>query len=165
MTNRLALVLAAVVVLAGCRARQITKLERDEAANVTSEAEFAVTMKDWSRAEGLYAKAAELCPDQGETWVRLGVVRVRLHNSDGARGAYKSAIAAFKDDFKRDPANTASVIRCASVLVILGRVDEARSLVDKAYAKNPDDRRLRDFVQMKGVDRIVADPGLKAVSP
>jgi len=165
MTNRLALVLAAAVVLAGCRAREITKLERDEAANVTSEAEFAVTMKDWSRAEGLYAKAAALCPDQGETWVRLGVARVRLHNSDGARQAYKSALSAFKDDFKRDPAGTASVIRCASILVILGRVDEARSLVDKAYAKNPDDRRLREFVQMKGVDRIVADPGLKSVSP
>jgi Flp pilus assembly protein TadD len=165
MTNRVALVLAAAVVLAGCRARQITKLERDEAANVTSEAEFAVTMKDWARAEGLYAKAGALCPDQGETWVRLGVVRVQLHDSGGAREAYKSAVSAFKDDSKRDPANTASVIRCASVLVILGRVDEARSLVDKAYARNPDDRRLRDFVQMKGVDRLVADPGLKAVSP
>jgi Flp pilus assembly protein TadD len=165
MTNRLALVLAAGVVLAGCRAREITKLERDEAANVVSEAEFAVTMKDWARAEGLFAKAAALCPDEGENWVRLGIVRVRLHNSDGARDAYKSAVSAFEDEFKRDPAKTASVIRAASVLVILGRVDEARSLVDKAYAKNPDDRRLRDFVQMKGVDRIVADPGLKAVSP
>jgi Flp pilus assembly protein TadD len=165
MTNRLALVLAAAVVLAGCRQREITKLERDEAANVISEAAFAVTMKDWARAEGLYTKAAALCPDQGETWVRLGVIRVRLHNSDGAREAYKSALAAFKDDFKRDPANTASVIRGASVLVILGRADEARSMVDKAYAKYPDDRRLRDFVQMKGVDKIIADPGLKAVSP
>jgi tetratricopeptide (TPR) repeat protein len=165
MTNRLALVLAAAVVLAGCRAREITKLERDESANFVSEAEFAVTMKEWDRAEGLYAKAAALCPDQGETWVRLGVVRVRLHNSDGARNAYKSALSAFEDEFKRDPAKTASVIRSASVLVILGRVDEARSLVDKAYAKHPDDRRLKDFVEMKGVDRMVADPGLKAVSP
>lgn len=165
MTTRVALVLAAAVVISGCRQREITKLERDEAANIRSEAEFAVTMKDWVRAEGLYAKAAALCPDTGETWVRLGVVRIRLHNSDGAREAYKSALTAFKDDFKRDPANTASAIRSASVLVILGRVDEARSLVDKAYARNPDDRRLRDFVQMKGVDKLVADPGLKAVSP
>lgn len=165
MTKHVALVLAAVVVLGGCRPRTITKLERDEAANVISEAEFAVTIKDWSRAEGLYAKAAALCPDQGETWVRLGVVRVHLHNPDGARAAYKSALSAFEEDFKRDPANTASVIRGASVLVILGRADEARSMVDKAYAKYPDDRRLRSFVEMKGVDRIVADPGLKEVSP
>ena len=165
MTPRQALVLAAAVALAGCRAKEITSIDRKEAANIVSEAEFAVTIKDWSRAEGLYSKAAGLCPDDGETWVGLGVVRMRLHNPAGARDAYKSGLSAYEDDIKRDPANTASVIRCASVLVILGRADEARSLVDKAYAKNPDDRRLRDFVQMKGVDRIVADPGLKAVSP
>jgi Flp pilus assembly protein TadD len=165
MTKRVALVLAAVVVLGGCRPRAITKLERDEAANVISEAEFAVTIKDWVRAEGLYAKAAELCPDQGETWVRLGVVRVHLRDPDGARAAYKSALSDFEDDFKRDPSNTSSVIRGASVLVILGRTEEARSMVDKAYAKYPDDRRLRTFVEMKGVDRIVADPGLKEISP
>jgi len=165
MTRRLALVLAAGVVLAGCRAREITKLERDEAANVVSEAEFALTMKDWPRAEGLYAKAVALTPDQGETWVRLGVVRVRLKNPGGAKDAYKSAVSAFEDDYNKHPENTGSVIREATVLVILGRVDEARSVVDKAYAKSPDDRRLRSFVEMKGVDKIIADPGLKEITP
>jgi len=165
MIHRLALVLAAVVVLAGCRAREITKHDRDEAANIVSEAEFALTMKDWPRAEGLYAKAAALTPDQGETWVRLGVVRVRLKNPGGAKDAYKSALSAFEDDFKKHPEKTGSVIRSATVLVILGRMDEARSLVDKAYAKNPDDRRLKTFVEMKGLDKIVADPGLKEITP
>jgi Flp pilus assembly protein TadD len=165
MTPRLALVLAAAVLLAGCHKREITKLERDEAASDVSEAEFDVTMKDWGSADALYAKATALCPDQGETWVRLAIVRVHLHNSDGARDAYKSALSAFEDDFKLDPANSASLIRGATVLVILGRADEARSLIDKAYAKNPDDHRLRNFVEMKGVDRIVADPGLKEVTP
>ncbi len=165
MTHRLALVLAAAVVLAGCRPREITKLERDEAANIVSEAEFAVTLKDWPRAEGLYTKATKLCPDAGETWVRLGVVRVHLHNSSGARDAYKSALAAFKDDFKRDPTNSPSVVRAATVLVILGRADDARSLAQKASSDHPDDRRLRNFVEMKGVDKIVADPSLKDVSP
>ena len=165
MIHRLALVLAAVAVLAGCRAREITKLQRDEAANVVSEAEFALTMKDWPRAEGLYAKATALTPDQGETWVRLGVVRVRMKNPSGAKDAYKSALAAFEDDFKRHPDRTASVIRSATILVILGREAEARSVVDKAYAKSPDDRRLRSFIEMKGVDKIIADPGLKEITP
>lgn len=165
MIHRLALVLAAGVVLSGCRAKEITKLERDEAANVVSEAEFALTMKDWPRAEGLYAKAAALTPDQGETWVRLGVVRVRMNNPGGAKDAYKSALSAFEDDYKLHPERTGSVIREATVLVILGRVDEARSVVDKAYAKSPDDRRLRSFVEMKGVDKIIADPGLKEITP
>jgi Flp pilus assembly protein TadD len=140
-------------------------MDRKEAANVVSEAEFAVTMRDWSRAEGLYAKAAGLCPDEGETWVGLGVARMRLHKPDGARAAYKSALSAYADDIRHDPSNSIPVIRSASVLVILGRVDDARSLVEKAYAKNPTDQRLRGFVQIKGVDKMAADPGLKAISP
>jgi tetratricopeptide (TPR) repeat protein len=165
MTSRLALVLAAAIALAGCRAKEISSTDRKEAANVLSEAEFAVTLKDWPRAEGLYAKAAALCPDQGESWVALGVVRMRMHNPGGAKDAYKSALSAYSDDIKRDPANTFSVIRSASVLVILGRLDDARSLIDRAYAKYPDDRRLKDFVELKALDKIAADPGLKEVSP
>lgn len=165
MTLRLVLVLAAAAALAGCRAKEISSIDRKEAANIVSEAEFAVTVKDWARAEGLYAKAAALCPDQGETWVGLGVARMRLHNSAGAREAYKSALSAYSDQMKRDPTDTVSVIRSASLLVILGRTDDARALVAKAYASNPEDRRLRNFVEIKGVDRIAADPGLKEVSP
>jgi Flp pilus assembly protein TadD len=165
MTLRLALVLAVSVVLGGCRAREISSIDRKEAANIISEAEFAVTIKDWTRAEGLYAKAVALCPDQGETWAGLGVVRMRLHNPSGARDAYKSALEAYRDDTKREPSNTIPVIRSASVLILLGRTDEARSLVADAYARNPDDRRLKNFVEMKGIDKIAADPGLKEVSP
>jgi Flp pilus assembly protein TadD len=165
MTRRLALAAAVTVAFFGCRAKEISSIDRKEAANIASEAEFAVTMKDWSRAEGLYAKAANLCPDQGETWIALGVVRMRLRNPGGARDAYKSALSAFDQDTRRDPTDTTPVIRSASVLVILGRTEEARVLVDKAYAKNPDDRRLRAFVEAKGVDRVASDPGLKEVSP
>jgi tetratricopeptide (TPR) repeat protein len=165
MTIRLALVLAGAAAFAGCSARQISSIDRKESANVISEAQFAVALKDWNRAEGLYQKAAGLCPDQGETWVGLGVVRMRLHNPSGARDAYKSALSAYADDVKRDSTNTIPVIRCASVMVILGRTDEARAMVDKALARNPGDRRLRNFVEMKGVDKIAADPGLKDVSP
>jgi Flp pilus assembly protein TadD len=165
MTLRLPLVLAAVVLIAGCRQRESTTLERQEAANVISEAEFAVTMKEWPRAEGLYVHATELCPDQGQTWIGLGVVRMRQHNPDGAKSAYKSALSAYKEEFRRNPANTGLVASVASVMVILGRADDARAFVEKARANNPDDRFLRNFVEMKGVDKIIADPGVKEVSP
>jgi Flp pilus assembly protein TadD len=165
MSSRLALVLAAAVLFSACRAKEITSLDRKEAANIVSEAEFAATLKDWNRAEGLYVKAAALCPDEGGTWVALGVVRMRLHNAPGAREAYKSGLSAFRDEIEREPANPTPVIRAASVLVLLGRVDEAHAVVAKAYAKNPEDRELRRFVEMKAVDRMAADPGLKEVSP
>jgi tetratricopeptide (TPR) repeat protein len=165
MTPRLALVLAAALALAGCRAREITSLQRKEAASVASEAEFAVAMKDWRRAEGLYARAAELCPDVGGTWLNLGVVRVRLGDRNGARSAYKSALGAYEDAFNRDPSNSEALLRQVSVLVILGRADEARKVVDRARAKYPGDWRLREFAESKGVDRLVADPALKSVEP
>jgi tetratricopeptide (TPR) repeat protein len=165
MTSRLALVLAVALALSGCRAKEISSTDRKEAANIISEAEFAVAMKDWPRAEGLYVKATALCPDQGESWVALGVIRMRLHNPGGAKDAYKSALSAYTDDIKRDPTNTFPVVKSASILVILGRMDDARSLIDRAYAKNPDDRRLKDFVELKALDKMAVDPALKEVSP
>jgi Flp pilus assembly protein TadD len=165
MRHRLALVAAAAIILAGCHRREITSLERKEAANVVSEAEFAVTLRDWSRAEGLYAKATALCPDQGDTWMNLGIVRMRLHDSGGARKAYKSALAAYESDCEREPVNSVPVIRRAYVLVILGRADEAKSLVARERRDHPDDRRLRTFDESNGLDRMIADPSLKDIAP
>ena len=165
MTPRVALLLAAAVVLAGCRAREITSLERMEAANMVSEADFAVTLRDWPRAEGLFTKAAETCPDEGDIWINLGIVRMRMHNPDGARYAYKAALADYRDDFKKDSSDSVPVIRQAYLLVILGRPDDAHSLIDKTYAKYPDNRRLKNFVEVGGLDKIIADPGLKEISP
>jgi Flp pilus assembly protein TadD len=165
MIPRLALVLAVVLALAGCHRKEITSLERKEAANVLSEAEFAVALKDWHRAEGLYARAADLCPDAGNTWTSLGIVRMRLKNREGARSAYKSALSAYGNSIDRDPADSQSVIRRAYVLVVLGRVEEARSFVGKAHSRFPGDRRLRNFVENHELDTMIADPGLKSVSP
>jgi Flp pilus assembly protein TadD len=165
MRHRLALLAAAVLALVGCRAKQATQLERDEAAIDASDADFAVTIKDWTRAENMYGKAAELCPDEANIWMNLGIVRMRLHNPDGARAAYKSALSAYKGDLKKDPSNSVTILRTAYVLAILGRGDEARALVEKAATKYPDDRRLGSFIETKGIDKMLADPGLKSVSP
>ena len=165
MRRRLALIVAAALAMTGCHRREISSLTRKEAANVVSEAQFAVTLHDWSRAEGLYAKATGLCPDQGDTWVNLGIVRMRLHDKGGARSAYKSALSAYEDASDLEPANSMPIIRRAYVLVLLGRFDEARSLVEKAAAKRPDDRMLKSFVESKGLDRMQADPSLKEIAP
>jgi Flp pilus assembly protein TadD len=163
--TRLGLLTAAALALCACHHREITKTEREQAANMSSEADFAVTVREWSRAEGLYAKAAALCPDTGDYWVSLGIVRMRLNDHGGARSAYKSAITAYSDAFGRTPANAQNVIREAYVLVVIGRADEARSILDKARAKNPGDRVLRSFFENHGLDKMISDPGLKGLSP
>jgi len=165
MTLRVVLAASAALVLAGCRAREITSHDRKEAANVVSEAEFAVTMRDWKRAEGLFARAVELCPDAGDTWLNLGAVRVRLGDRGGARKAYKGALGAYEAAERADPASSEAVLRRVYVLVVLGRVDEARHALDRAWAAHPDDRRLRSFVENKGLDHLLADPGVKSLTP
>jgi tetratricopeptide (TPR) repeat protein len=165
MRPSLVLPLAMVLAVAGCHRKEITKLERDEAANIVSEADFAVTLREWSRAEGLYARAAQLCPDSGSTWFNLGLTRMRQNNHSGAKAAYKSALADYEDDSAREPSNAQAVIRRAYVLVILGRPDDARSVIAKARSKNPDDRTLRSFTENNSLDSMIADPGLKSISP
>jgi Flp pilus assembly protein TadD len=157
--------MAAALSLAGCRAKEITQLERDEAANDVSDADFAVTIHDWARAEGMYAKAAQLCPDEPDVWMNLGIVRMRLHNPSDARAAYKAALSAYRDNLKKAPGESVIVIRIAYVLTVLGRADEARNVVADALQKAPDDGRLREFTDSKAIDKMLADPGVKAVSP
>jgi Flp pilus assembly protein TadD len=165
MRARLALATAAVLALAGCRAKEISKEQREQAHLDASDAEFAVTIHDLSRAEGMFAKAAELCPDEGDTWMKLGIVRMQLKNPDGARQAYKSAVGAFKDAQKADPSDSTAILKRAYVLVLLGRSDEARSVVADAAAKAPDDHRLQQFIEMKAVDKMLADPAVKQLCP
>ena len=70
---------AALLLAAGCKpkTKAITSLERKEAANLVSEARFAITLRDDARAEGLLAQAAQLCPDTGDYWLNLGMTRRR----------------------------------------------------------------------------------------
>ncbi len=83
----------------------------------------------------------------------------------GLGSAYKSALAAYGDSLDQDPSASQFVIRKAYVLVILGRADDARSSVEKAYKRLPDDRLLRHFVENHELDSMIADPTLKGVSP
>jgi tetratricopeptide (TPR) repeat protein len=165
MTARQALVLAAALSLAGCARKEISAIDREQAANMASEAEFAATVKEWARAEGLYAQAAKLCPDSGDLWLALGVARMHLGDRSGARDAYKAAASACKAAFKADPTNSRAVGQQAYALVVLGRLDDARSVASKALKDHPDDAFLRDLVDGGQLERVIADPALKDISP
>jgi tetratricopeptide (TPR) repeat protein len=165
MTARTALVLAAALSLTGCSKKVISPLDRAEAANMASEADFAMNVHEWARAEGLYAKATALCPDTGLTWIALGVARMHLNDHSGARSAYKSAASAYKSAYEGDPSNSQALEQQAYVLVLLGRQDEARSVAAKAQKDHPDDRIIREFAEGGQLEKVIADPGLKDISP
>lgn len=161
---RIALLLAAALaLLAGCkpRAKQITDLQRKEAAHLDSEAQFAVTMRQWERAEGLYAKATQICPDTGQYWMNLGATRVRGGKKDAARDAYKSALKAFENEAAEKKEEVEPLLGQIRVLALLGRVDDSRAVLEKAAKRFPNDRMVRALREDKNFDRMIADPAFK----
>ncbi len=154
----------ALFAFSGCHKKEIPPIQRKQAANLVSEAQFALTMKDYARAEGLYAQATTLCPDTGDYWIGLGSSRVQLGQRDGARTAYKRALAAFEDAAKENKTDSGPALQQVYALALLGRADDARALANKLPARYPNDRDARAFVESKQLDRIVADPGFKQIA-
>lgn len=162
----LVLVSVALLLGTGCgrKGKDITELERKEAANLVSEAQFALTLRDFARAEPLLARAAELCPDTGDYWLSLGVTRVRLGNKAGAKSAYEEALSVYRDRYDNDAKQTDAVLQQVYVLALLGRPDDARQTLEKAHKKDPESRGLRMFVEDRQIDRILEDPAFKEVA-
>lgn len=162
------LLTTAVVALttAGCtpKPKEITSLQRKQGAQFESEAQFALTLRDYARAEDQLAQAAAACPDDGAYWVSLGSVRVRLGRRDDAKRAYQSALAAFEADVAKDPKDDQSMLQQVSVLALLGRVDEARARLQKLGDRFPDSRAIRVFAEQKQLDSLLAAPSFKDVS-
>ncbi len=166
--HHIALVLAtatALVVGAGCRRKpEITDLQRKEAAHLAAEADFAVNLRDLPRAEGLMAKAIQVCPDNAAYWINLGVVRVQLGRKPAAKEAYEGALKAYEADADADPKNVEPWLKRIYVLALLGRIDEARKTLDQAAKKFPESRNVRAFVEGRQFDRMIADPKFKQVA-
>lgn len=157
------LALAALAFGAGCkpRGKKITDLQRKEALHLDSEAQFAVTMRQWDRAEGLYLKATQLCPDTGSYWMSLGAMELRLSKRDAAKQAYQSALKAFEYEYSLDKTDVQPWLKQVEVLALLGRVDDARAMLEKIAKQYPNERAIRTYIENKGFDRMLADPTFK----
>lgn len=162
----LLLAAAALVLAAGCKPKpkEISSLQRKEAAHLVSEASFALTLHDYARAEPLLEKAAKLCPDNGDYWVNLGVTRRRQGNNGGAKEAYLAALAAARDAIALKPDQPEPRLQEIYVLALLGRADDARSALAKARKKLPASRELKAFEDDHQLDRMLADRGFKEVA-
>ena len=150
---------------AGCggKKQEITELQRKEADHLVAEADFAMNMRDWARAEGVLAKATSLVPDNGVYWTSLGAMRVRLGNKAGAKDAYLSALKAYEAEAAADKtkSDVEPWLKQVYVLALLGRVSDGRALLDKINQKFPGHRNVRAFVEGKQFDAMLADPLFK----
>ncbi len=151
---------------AGCKPkpRNVPPLQRMQAANLVSEAQFAVTLHDYARAQPLYEQAAKLCPDNGDYWVNLGMTRRRLGDRSGAKAAYEQARSAYDDAYRIDPQQADALLQEVYVLALLGRVDDARATLEKERRHAPDNRALRVFSENHQLDRILEDPVFKEIA-
>lgn len=155
----------AAAVLAGCKdkPREISKAARAEAAQLAAEASFATQIREHARAEGLLARSVELNPEVAEYWLQLGFARRRQGNLDGARDAYKEALALRQAEYKRNKA-AEDLLGQIGIQVLLGKVDAARKLLERAQRDHGDDFEVRKFIEQKRLEAMLADPKLQALA-
>lgn len=148
----------------GTESAEPTKAMRAESALLLSEAEFAVQLRDHARAEPLMAKAVSLVGDNADHWIMLGATRRRLGNLDGARKAYREALAVLDRDSKQNPGEVAVVLEQIYVHALLGQKDQARALLDKAAKTHASSQELQDFIRAKSLDRLLEDRAFKEIA-
>ncbi|MEI7552395.1 MAG: hypothetical protein WCL24_08680 [Verrucomicrobiota bacterium] len=154
-----------VLGLAGCGPREVTPLQRKQGASLASEAGFAVSIRDYPRAEGLYAQAVAACPDTADYWLSLGTVRRKRNDRAGARTAYEQALTAARAHDRRDGADDQALLPAFYALVLLDRADDARALLAQARREHPNNRMLRNLADQDEIGRLVADPGFRELAP
>ncbi len=152
--------------VAGCGGgqKEISELDRKQAAHHASEAQFALTLRDLPRAEESLAKAVALTPDDGALWVSLGATRVRQGRKDLAKQAYQGALKAYEDDAKKEKTNAEPWLKQVYVLALLGRKDDARAVLGKTAKQFPEQRNVKLFVEGKQLDAMLSDPKFKEMA-
>lgn len=157
--------LALIVLLAaGCsKKREITSMQRKQAATLVSEAEFAMTIRDFTRAETLMRQAADLCPDTGGYWLTLGNLCKRSGKTDDARKAYTQSVEAYAEAYRADSTDGKLLMRQMYAQALLGNVDKARALLKKAREKHLKDDEIKMFDEA-AFDRMLANPGFKELA-
>lgn len=160
-----ALVLLASLSLLGCGGgkKQVSELQRKEAAHLASEAKFALTVRQYDRAEEALAKAVKLDPTEGTLWINLGAARMKQGKRDAAKDAYRGALSAY-EALAKEKSDAEPWLRQAYVLALLGREKDGRALLEKAAKQFPTDRSVKAFIEGKQFDRMVADPGFKEMA-
>lgn len=150
----------------GCsrKPKEIPSAVLNEAAQNASEAEFALQVREYARAESLLAHAVELNPGEAAYWVQLGGARKKLGNTSGARKAYERARDLFDQAYRKNKDNPALAFAELHTLVLLGKPDDARKLLNELQKARPDDIQVKAFVEQRMLDQLLASPAVKELA-
>jgi Flp pilus assembly protein TadD len=157
----IALLIVSLVAACGAKRKEVTAEERQQAAAAAGEASFANYMKDVAAAEKALTRATTLNPFDADYWFDLGVARARLQDKSGARAAFKNVISVCADKAREDPGNATWLVKQIRPMVLLGRADDARAILEKAAKQFPTDLQVRQFKELNLIDTLLKDPLLK----
>jgi tetratricopeptide (TPR) repeat protein len=154
-----------LLVGSGCSKKkpEITSLQRKEAANLVNEAEFAIAIRDFPRAEGLMRQAAVHCPDNGSYWLNLGTLTRKSGKKSEAKSSYEKAVVAYADAYMAEPDNGKLLMRQMYAHALLGQFDQARAVLKKARAKHPKDQEVMSDDD-SSFDRMLGDKAFKELA-
>ncbi|HEU5079530.1 MAG TPA: tetratricopeptide repeat protein [Opitutaceae bacterium] len=159
------LVAAVALTLCGCKKKpkEVSTAARAEAAQDAGEAEFAMSIRDYTRAEDLFAKAVVLDPTLPRYWKQLGAARLRLGNNKGARKAYEQSLDMVLDEYDRTKKESlTAAFGAIESYVLLRRPDEARKFLDQVVKDHPDNNEVKAFRENKMIDRMIAEEPFKS---
>lgn len=159
------LVLATVLLLAGCskQPKEVSKADASEAALLVEEAKFAISIREFSRAEELIRRALELHGDKPEYWVTLGMAQRRQDNTAGARKAYDKALAMHVARYK-EHGQPEELAQQAFVLALLGKTNEALKVLTNGLKAHPDSDVMKKMADPRGLPRTFQTPDFKALA-
>ena len=159
----IALACLAVALAGGCSKKEVPESVRLEAAALVSEAQFAMQIREHSRAEELIDRALKLHEDMPEYWVSLGMARRKQDNTAGARKAYETALELHRDRYEEEK-KPEELAQQAFVLALLGKADEAVKVLEKGLKEHPDSSMLKKMADPRGLPRTFQTPEFKALA-
>ncbi len=157
---------ALILVLGACSKKdvEVSSSNRGQAMKLVTDADMQILLKDHAGAEKMLAQAVELDPTVPVYWSNLGMVRVQLGDNSGAKKAYKRELELLEKAAKKDAKDINAQLAPITPLVLLGRADDARKLLEKIGRDNPSDFRVKQLIDSKFIDQVVTDPKIKAAT-
>lgn len=159
------LVCAVALAITGCSKEtpEVPKAVAAEAAVLAEEAKFAMSIREYARAQELLQRALKLHPDKPEYWVTLGMTQRRQDNTREARQSYEKALGMHQARYKKD-ARPEELGQQAFVLALLGKTDEALKVLANGVKAHPDSPELKRQADPRGLPRTFQTAEFKALA-
>lgn len=150
----------------GCRPQpppEISATTKAEAAALVSEAQFALQIREYARAEELMRRTLKLRDDLPEYWVTLGMAAKQAGHASEARPAYEKALTIHRQRYQ-ETKRPEELGQEAWVLALLGRREEALQVLATGRKAHPDNEALRKLADPRGLARTFDTPEFKAMA-